>query len=65
MALRARRLDDWCAAFLGRHPDAVVLHLGCGLDSRVFRLDPGPSVSWFDVDLPNVVDLRDRRVGHR
>jgi hypothetical protein len=28
--LRARRLDDWAREFLARHPDASVLHLGCG-----------------------------------
>ncbi|TGH31839.1 hypothetical protein, partial [Escherichia coli] len=30
VALRAVQFDDWCAEFLARHPDAVVLHLGCG-----------------------------------
>jgi methyltransferase (TIGR00027 family) len=58
VVLRAKRLDDWAADFLCRHPDAVVLHLGCGLDSRAFRLDPPPGVQWFDVDVPNVIDLR-------
>ncbi|ANY07766.1 class I SAM-dependent methyltransferase [Pseudonocardia sp. HH130630-07] len=32
---RARMIDDVTRRFLDRHPDAVVLHLGCGLDSRV------------------------------
>ena len=44
--------------FSDRHPDAVVLHLGCGLDSRVFRLDPPATVQWFDVDQPDVIELR-------
>ncbi|MGO9222706.1 class I SAM-dependent methyltransferase [Mycobacterium sp.] len=60
VALRARRLDDWCADFLSRHPDAVVLHLGCGLDGRPFRLGVPPSALWFDVDQPGVIDLRRR-----
>ena len=60
VALRAKQLDDWCADFLVRHPDAVVLHLGCGLDGRAFRLDPPPSVLWFDVDQPAVIELRRR-----
>ncbi|CAM3288568.1 class I SAM-dependent methyltransferase [Mycobacterium colombiense] len=60
VALRARQLDDWCADFLARHPDAVVLHLGCGLDGRAFRLDVPPAVSWFDVDQPGVIGLRRR-----
>jgi O-methyltransferase involved in polyketide biosynthesis len=37
-----------------------VLHLGCGLDGRVFRLDPPPSVLWFDIDQPGVIELRRR-----
>ncbi|MEB4211492.1 class I SAM-dependent methyltransferase [Mycobacterium sp. 94-17] len=60
VALRARKLDDWCAGFLTHHPDAVVLHLGCGLDGRAFRLAVPPTVSWFDVDQPSVIGLRSR-----
>ncbi|MEU5306780.1 class I SAM-dependent methyltransferase [Streptomyces noursei] len=58
VALRARQLDRWTARFLTEHPDATVLHLGCGLDTRVQRLAPGPGVRWFDVDFPEVIDLR-------
>jgi O-methyltransferase involved in polyketide biosynthesis len=58
VALRAKKLDDWSAAFLHRHPNAVVLHLGCGMDTRAFRLDPPATVDWFDVDQPGVIDLR-------
>ncbi|MGI5218880.1 class I SAM-dependent methyltransferase [Nocardia sp. CA-290969] len=60
VALRAARLDSWSADFLGRHPDAVVLHLGCGMDTRAFRLRPPPEVRWFDIDQPHVIDLRRR-----
>jgi methyltransferase (TIGR00027 family) len=58
VALRARKLDDWSAAFLRRHPNAVVLHLGCGMDTRAFRLDLPATVDWFDVDQPGVIELR-------
>jgi O-methyltransferase involved in polyketide biosynthesis len=37
-----------------------VLHLGCGLDSRVFRIDPPSTVRWYDVDYPDVIELRRR-----
>ena len=58
VALRAKQLDDWSADFLARHPDAVVVHLGCGLDGRAYRLaPPGP---WFDIDQPGVIELRRR-----
>ncbi len=36
------------------------MHLGCGLDGRVFRLDPGPDVRWYDVDSPAVIALREQ-----
>jgi O-methyltransferase involved in polyketide biosynthesis len=38
----------------------VVLHLGCGLDTRVYRIHPPASVSWFDIDLPEIIELRTR-----
>jgi O-methyltransferase involved in polyketide biosynthesis len=56
VALRAKQLDVWAADFLDRNPDAVVLHLGCGLDTRYLRLQPAQQ--WFDVDVPQVISLR-------
>ena len=35
-----------------------MLHLGCGLDSRAFRLDVPESVQWSDLDFPDVIELR-------
>jgi methyltransferase (TIGR00027 family) len=55
---RSAHFDDWARQFLAVHPEAIVLHLGCGLDSRYYRLDPGPGVEWYDVDYPEVADLR-------
>ncbi|MEZ0365537.1 class I SAM-dependent methyltransferase [Mycobacterium sp. pUA109] len=55
---RSAHFDAWVRQFLAVHPQAVVLHLGCGLDSRFFRLQPGPGVEWYDVDYPEVVELR-------
>ncbi|HTQ90960.1 MAG TPA: class I SAM-dependent methyltransferase [Streptosporangiaceae bacterium] len=40
VALRAKKLDQVASEFLARHPDAVGLDLGAGLDTRVFRLAP-------------------------
>jgi O-methyltransferase involved in polyketide biosynthesis len=55
---RSAHFDTWARQFLAVHPEAIVLHLGCGLDSRYYRLDPGPSVEWYDVDYPDVAKLR-------
>ncbi|TIP36868.1 MAG: class I SAM-dependent methyltransferase, partial [Mesorhizobium sp.] len=59
-AIRAKTLDLCVADFLARYPDAIVLNLGCGLDTRIFRLDPLPGVDWFDVDYSEVIELRRR-----
>ena len=57
VALRASQFDGWAREFLVRtrsHRAAP----GRGLDTRVYRLDPGPDVRWFDLDYPDVIDLR-------
>ena len=58
VTLRSAHLDKWARQFLEAHSKAVVLHLGCGLDSRYYRLDPGPGVDWYDIDYPEVAALR-------
>src|SRR6266566_3181437 len=58
IATRAATFDLLTTRYLADHPAATVLHLGCGMDSRVFRVDPQASVCWFDVDYPDVIDLR-------
>lgn len=55
---RTAHFDAWVRQFLAAHPQATVLHLGCGLDARFFRLQPGPGVAWYDVDYPEVAALR-------
>ena len=58
IATRAATFDLLTQRYLAEHPDATVLHVGCGMDSRAFRVDPPASVQWFDVDYPDVIDLR-------
>jgi O-methyltransferase involved in polyketide biosynthesis len=61
--LRNREFDRLTKNFLSRHPDAVVVHIGCGLDSRFERVDNG-TAEWFDLDLPEVIDLRKKLLGN-
>ncbi|WIX98501.1 class I SAM-dependent methyltransferase [Amycolatopsis mongoliensis] len=56
--VRAKAHDDWARSFLAEHSDAVVLHLGCGLDARVYRIDPPATVDWYDLDYPAIIELR-------
>jgi O-methyltransferase involved in polyketide biosynthesis len=63
--LRAKKLDEVAAKCLARHPDAVGLDLGAGLDTRVVRLDPPSTVDWYDVDSPAVATARERLIPDR
>jgi O-methyltransferase involved in polyketide biosynthesis len=58
IAVRAKRFDELVCRFIARCPEAVVLDLGAGLDGRMFRVGPPPTVDWYDIDFPNVVALR-------
>jgi O-methyltransferase involved in polyketide biosynthesis len=40
VAMRAKQLDDWSTGYLRRYPNAVVLHLGCGMDTGCIRRKP-------------------------
>ena len=55
MSMRARVFDDWVLD--NTDSDTVILHLGCGLDSRVLRTN-APCKCWYDIDLPAVCELR-------
>ena len=58
IAIRAKQFDVWTCGWIADNPESTVLHIGCGLDSRVFRVAPPSTVHWFDVDYPEVIDLR-------
>jgi O-methyltransferase involved in polyketide biosynthesis len=59
-SLRAKMLDDRVRAFTAAHPNAVVVDLGAGLDTGLFRASPPATVDWYSVDLPGVIALRNQ-----
>ena len=58
IVVRAKQYDVWIQEFIEKNPVCVVLYLGCGLDTRVTRLQPPATVHWFDIDFPDVIQLR-------
>jgi len=60
--LRNREFDRYVRETLVRYPETVVVHIGCGLDARFERVDNG-KVTWYDLDLPEVIDLRRELIG--
>ena len=57
MGMRAAVFDQWLTAQMEELPGAAVIHIGCGLDSRVCRIGTGGH-AWYDVDLPEVIGER-------
>lgn len=57
VALRTRCFDRKVQDFRFRHPDGVIVNLGCGLDTRFSRLDDG-ALRWVDIDYGEVIRLR-------
>ncbi len=55
--LRTAIIDFWVRSFLAAHPAATVAELGTGLNTRFERVDNG-QVHWFDLDLPDTIELR-------
>lgn len=62
VVVRARHFDDTSAEFLAQYPDACIISLGSGLDTRQARLEArGYRPTWFiDVDFPDVISAREQ-----
>jgi O-methyltransferase involved in polyketide biosynthesis len=59
MGMRSAVFDLWTREQLGDDAGAVVLHVGCGMDSRCIRVEH-PGHLWYDVDFPEVIAQRKR-----
>ena len=57
MGMRSRVFDDWTRDKVMENQDCVIIHIGCGLDSRVMRVGLNEQM-WYDVDFPEVIKER-------
>jgi O-methyltransferase involved in polyketide biosynthesis len=57
VAIRTEILDELTNAFLAAHPDAMVVNIAAGLDTRINRVDNG-RLAWVDLDLPETMAVR-------
>jgi len=61
---RSIHTDRTIREFLARHPGATFVNLGCGLDTTFERVDNG-RLLWYDLDLPDVIELRRKYIPPR
>ena len=54
MGMRSAVFDKWTTEQMKNDAEAVVLHIGCGMDSRVLRIGTDGHI-WYDIDFPNVI----------
>lgn len=59
MGIRSAVFDNWLKQQMSDIKDAVVIHIGCGMDSRVLRVGT-MNHKWYDVDFSEVICQRKR-----
>lgn len=59
MGMRSAVFDRWVKRQQEEMPPAVILHMGCGLDSRCLRVGTEGHL-WIDTDFPEVIAERKR-----
>ena len=59
MGIRSAVFDEWLSQKMDEFENAVVLHIGCGMDSRVLRVGT-KGHKWYDVDFSDVITERGR-----
>ena len=59
MGMRSAVFDNWLRTQMTTAKDAIVIHIGCGMDSRIERVGT-MNHCWYDVDFPEVIQERKR-----
>ena len=59
---RARYYDDSVRKASAAHDEVVVVNVGCGLDTRFHRLQDLRNVQFYELDLPDVLDIRSQLI---
>ena len=59
---RARYYDDCVRRSAAAHDRVVVVNVGCGLDTRFHRLQDLSGTLFYELDLPDVLELREQLI---
>ena len=57
IALRARKYDSIVNDFISKNPSSTVVNLGCGFDTRYWRID-NKKCEYVELDLPEIVEMK-------
>lgn len=59
IGMRSRFMDELLLEALGSQPIESVVSVGCGLDTRPWRLELPPELRWIEVDFADMLDYKD------
>ena len=59
IGIRSRFMDEMLLEALASKQIATVLSVGCGLDTRPWRLELRPDLRWIEVDFADLLDYKD------
>jgi methyltransferase (TIGR00027 family) len=59
LGVRCRFIDELLLEVLASGQTPTVLSVGCGLDTRPWRLDLPPELRWIEVDFADMLDYKD------
>ena len=59
---KAVLLDRLVKDYIEKNPDAVIVDVACGIDTRFYRVDNG-RIRWYNMDLPETIEARTRLLG--
>lgn len=57
IAIRARKYDSMINAYIANNPSCTVVNLGCGFDTRYWRID-NQKCKYIELDLPELVAIK-------
>ncbi len=57
MGMRSAVFDNWLRKKMSSQDDYIIIHVGCGMDSRIERVGTGEN-HWYDIDFPEVIQER-------
>ncbi len=57
IALRARKYDAIANDFISKNPSSTVINLGCGFDTRYWRIDHD-KCQYIELDLPELIEIK-------
>jgi methyltransferase (TIGR00027 family) len=60
LAIRTRFVEELLLEALAAHSIKTVLSVGCGLDTRPWRLDLASDLRWIEIDFADMLDYKDR-----